>query len=298
MNTMLIYTGIKRLALGEQEEIFLADGLKLVKPNPLLLSGRMRYAQSEREYDEAEEASHYLVYSYEDFPVVRGREEPKDHNAMFYGSLMALQIVKPVCTLGFVYRGTHYGEDSMHTAIEHMPPMHVGEWASRKTFDRACLSEAIAFIPRVQAALTGASVPEKNAITALQLGLETYAYHQYIAGLLWVIGMEAIFDSESKNDFSDKLCKLLGADTRVFPDWNNVPNPPHWTVKGIALDLYMFRSKLAHGVDLRQAAQDKKTPVDLLKMVQLHGYSQERSHARVLCEAACYLLCRVIQLSI
>ena len=63
--------------------------------------------------------------------------------------------------------------------------MQAGEWARLKRFDSVCLSQAVALISRVQAAITGGSVAQKNAITTLQLGLETYGYHRYIAGLLW-----------------------------------------------------------------------------------------------------------------
>lgn len=298
MDKEIIYTGIKHLDLGDEEVVPLVDGLTLVKPNPFLLSGRMRCAQNEYEYEEAEKVSRYLVYRYEHFPVVPPEQKIKDPDAMFYGGLMALQIVKPVSTLGFVYRGTDYGEASIHPAIEHLPQMVAGEWARLKRFDTTCLSEAIALIPHVQASLTGASIPQKNAITTLQLGMETYAYHQYIAGLLWVMGMEAIFDSQNRNDFSDKLCNLLGPDTPAFPNWTAVTEPPLWRVKDIAMDLYMLRNKLAHGVDLRSAASDKTTPVDLLKVVRLHEYSQDRYYSMLLSEAACYLLCRVIQRAI
>jgi hypothetical protein len=294
----LIYTGIKHLEIGNEDEVPLAEGLRLVKPTPFLLSGRIRHAMNGFEYEEAEKASHYLVYRYEHFPVVPPGQEIKDPDAMFYAGLMALQIVKPVSTLGFIYRGTDYGGPSINAAIQAMPPIRIAEWARLKRFDVGCLSEAITFIPRVQAALTGSSIPPKNAITALQLGMEIYAYHQYIAGLLWVMGMEAIFDSRNKNDFSNKLCNLLGPNAPAFPDWTALVSPPTKTVQDIAVDLYMLRSKLAHGVDLRSAANDKTTPVDLLKTVQLHEYSQERPYSTLLSEAACYLLCRVIQRTI
>lgn len=298
MNKELIYTGIQYLDIGDDEQVPLGNDLALVKPNSLLLSGRTRYAQNEHEYKEAEEASRYLVYRYEQPLFVGETETPTNPDAMFYGGLMALQIVKPTNTLGFVYSGTDYGGDSINAAIERRHPIHAPEWATVKCFDTTCLSEAIALVPRVQAALAGSSVPPKNAIIALQLGLEMYAYHQYIGGLLWVMGMEAIFDSQNRNDFSKKLCNLLGADTPVFPNWTTLTAPFQRTVQQIAVDLYMLRNKLAHGVDLRSAASDKKTRVDLLKIVRLHEYSDERNYSMLLSEAACYLLCRVIQRTI
>jgi hypothetical protein len=294
MNEDLIYTGIRALDIGDEDEVRLAEGLTLVKPNAFLLSGRMRYAQNGFEFEEAEKVSRYIVFRYKHDPAADWTLT-KEPNAMFNGGLMALQIAKPVSTLGFIYRGTDYGRPTIYAAIEALPPMRAPEWARLKRFDTACLTQAAALVPRVQAALTGSSIPEKNAITTLQLGLETYSYHPYIAGLLWVMGMEAIFDSQNRHDFNDKLCRLLGPDTLAFPDWTDLVGPPAWTVEDVAMDLYMLRNKLAHGVDLRSAASDKTTPVDLLNVVQLHEDSGGRYYSTVLAEVACYLLCRVIQ---
>jgi hypothetical protein len=56
-----------------------------------------------------------------------------------------------------------------------------------------------------------------------------------------------------------------------------------------------LRSKLAHGADLRKAAIDKKYPVDLIAKVKLTEFSEQTAYATVLCEAACFLLCQVLQ---
>jgi hypothetical protein len=113
--------------------------------------------------------------------------------------------------------------------------------------------------------------------------------------MLCVMGMEARFDSSDRNDFKKKLCACLGASTRVFPDWNAPTFPqPNYTVEEIAIPLYVLRSKLAHGVDLRKAALER-TPVDLLKKVELISELEPRAHALFLSEAAYYLLCQVLQ---
>jgi hypothetical protein len=291
--TQLIYTGVRSLQIGNEDEVPLVAGLSLVKPNPFLLSGRMPETHNQRQYKEAEKVSRYLVYRYQPELYTSGLpEERQNADEAFYGGLMAIQIVKPVSTLGFIFRGEEGGH-TIHASVEERQPMNAGEWARLKRFDQSCLAEAVALIPRVQAAIGGTNIEHKNAITTLQLGLETY--HEYIAGLLWVMGMEAIFDSRNRNDFKDKLCDLLGPDTVVFPDWSDSTKPPQWTVKDIALDLYTLRSKLAHGVDLRKAAMDRSNPVDFLKIIQLHEYSEPKYYSMALCEAACYLLCQVIR---
>ena len=63
----------------------------------------------------------------------------------------------------------------------------------------------------------------------------------------------------------------------------------------IAVELYTLRSKIAHGVGLRKAAQDSKAPVDLLKKIHLTHASGDTAYCVVLSEAAIYLLCEVIR---
>jgi hypothetical protein len=60
----------------------------------------------------------------------------------------------------------------------------------------------------------------------------------------------------------------------------------------------MLRNKLAHGADLRKAAVDKTTPVDLVKRVRLVDGLEDLPNAHLLSEAACYLLCQVLEKTI
>ncbi len=146
-------------------------------------------------------------------------------------------------------------------------------------------------ITRIQRVTDENQVQPINALILLQLGLEHF--HPLIAGLFWVMGMEAIFDSANRNDFKNKLCGCLGEDTLAFPHWST-PGPTY-TVGEIAAGLYMLRNKLAHGRDLREAKTDKSTPVDLIKQVQPPGFPEPTANAELLSEAACYLLCQVLQ---
>ena len=111
-----------------------------------------------------------------------------------------------------------------------------------------------------------------------------------------MIGMEAIFDSGDRHDFKKKLCECIGRTTSAFPDWlSPIYPPPKETVEEIAIPLYTLRSKLAHGADLRKAMLDPRFPVDLVKEVSLISEMGTRSNAEHLAEAACYLLCQVLQ---
>jgi hypothetical protein len=139
--------------------------------------------------------------------------------------------------------------------------------------------------------VNGPSAERRNAFILLQLGLEHF--HPLISGLLWVMGLEAIFDSADRNDFKKKLCECLGSSTKAFPDWN--VRQPDYTVEDIAIHLYTLRSKVAHGVDLRKSALHPKYPVDLLEKHTLRHSFEEVPYALILSEAACYLLCQVLR---
>jgi len=116
--------------------------------------------------------------------------------------------------------------------------------------------------------------------------------------------MEAILDSKDRWDFETKLCELLGASTLAFPDWNSPDfSPPNYTVKNLAVHLYILRSKVAHGADLREAARDKNSPVDLSELKEYMPASPRSydpspetvQYATILGEAAIYLLGQVLE---
>ena len=143
----------------------------------------------------------------------------------------------------------------------------------------------------VQTITGGSNAEKKNAIHLLQLGLEHF--HPLIAGLLWVMGLDAIFDSGAAQKFKNDLCNYLGAQTHVYPPWN--AGQPDWTLGDIAGELYVMRNKLVHGVDLRKAMTDKKFPVNLVEKRALLSSLEPAPYALLLSEAACYLLCQVLQ---
>ena len=250
-----------------------------------MLSHRWDWAQSNGEMQEETGATRYLVCEYSAWiPGERlgGARERGDNR--FYAGLMAIQVIKPIRTLGFIYRGQ---------GIERRPPMEPGLWASMNRFDDAMLAQVPAMIDRIHPVMEGKSVEQKNALTLLQLGLEHF--HPYVAGLLWATGLEAIFDSGGKEAFKKKLCGCLGPQTHVFPNWHSEPDAPQYTVEEVAIPLFVLRNKLAHGADLRSAATDKKYPVDLTQKVSLTPDCDVVNYALLLSDAACHLLCQVLR---
>ena len=283
-----MFSGLRGVEVGDDAEVGLGNGFSLVKPNEYLLSARDHDSMTGREFADAASVSRYLVYKHK--PLFRGTtyEELK---AIFQCGLLALQVIKPVRTLGILFYGDYTpGSGFSLQCIERRPEMEPGPEALKKTFDQELLKLVPSTIESIRQIMKGTSAESRNAFILLQLGLEHY--HPLIAGLLWVMGLEAIFDSGDKKVFKKKLRDCLGPSTRVFPDWN--AQQPNYTVDDIAIDLYTLRNKLAHGADLRKAASDKKFPVDLIEKHTLPD-SSEPAYALILSEAACYLLCQVLR---
>jgi hypothetical protein len=295
MTTGLIYMGLRYVAADGEDEIALGDGLTLVKPNPFYLSARWSQAMGEREIEDEATASRFLVCKYP-MPDVGEADWEANQKGLnrFRSGIMAFQVIKPIETLGFIYYGrTYIGDAFSINRVERHPKMDGRQWARMKKFEPAMLEVVPDMIQRIQAVWNADNAERKNAVTFLQLGLESS--HPYVSGLLCVMGLEAIFDSDNRNDFKRKLCDCLGPTTLAFPDWNAPTAPPPYTVEDIAIPLYMLRNKLAHGVDLRKAAADRSTPVDLTAKVKLTEHSGPTAYSLVLSQAAIFLLCQVLQ---
>jgi hypothetical protein len=289
VSTDTIHTALLGIASGGEDHIRLGDGLWLVRPNTQLLSHRWDWVQSQGEMQEEEErTSRYLVCEYPSW--IEGEDSAITQNRgmdRFYAGLIAIQIIKPIRTLGLIYRHPQL-------QYEKRRPMEPGQWAMMNEFDDTMLAQIPGMIERIQPAINGKNVEQRNALTLLQLGLEHF--HPYIAGLLWVTGLEAIFDSGGREEFKKKLCECLGQDTLAFPNWHSRPNAPPYTVEEIAIPLFTLRNKLAHGADLRSAAKDPKHPVDFTRQMSLTQDTGDVNYAVLLSEAACHLLCQVLRI--
>ncbi|HEV2495177.1 MAG TPA: hypothetical protein VG204_19115 [Terriglobia bacterium] len=283
-------TGLTGIALGREPEIALSDGFLLSQRTPQL--GRV--LDDPFWMGTAEKSS---LKSVDCFFCLKSRTPlPTDQEAnRFQNGLMALQIVKPVPSIGWIFQGTAFGSGYItvnHT--ERRPPMFAGEWAQLSPFDLKQINQSRALLPKVLARMETGSAEQRNSVILFQLALEHF--HPLVKGFFAVMGLEAALGSYGRQDFRKKLCSCLGESTQVFPDWNSSSiAPPKYVVGDIALHLYTLRSKIAHGVDLRKAARDTNVPVDLMRKVELIEHLEARPYAVLLSEAALYILCLVLQ---
>ena len=174
-----MYTALRSIANDGEEEISLAGGLSLIRPNEQLLAHRWKWVMNEQEFAEEATASRYLMCRYPSW-ISDGDAEIAG-SAKFYSGLMAIQIIKPVQTLGFIHS---------RQRIERRHPMVAGSWARMTEFDVDMLRRVSPLIERIQRVMRADSTDRKNAITLLQLGLDQP--HPYVAGLLWLMGLLAL----------------------------------------------------------------------------------------------------------
>lgn len=290
---VLTVVGLRGVHLGSDGDVILTPELSLRRATDSLLAAGDVLLMSKIQREAMKRFSWFLVQR-----TVQSQGRMADANICYESlqdGLMAFQIIKPVETDGFFFLGDQASGERAYWHGTHIRwPMSAGQWARLRAFDTSLLNKALPMLYRVRALMAGSDIPKKNAVHLLQLALEHP--HPYIACLLAVTGMEAIFDSKDRWDFERKLCDLLGASTLAFPDWNSPDFPPlTYTVKGLAVHLYTLRSKVAHGADLRKAAHDRNSPVDLLQLQEYIPQGEPVVYATLLGEAAIYLLCQVLQ---
>jgi hypothetical protein len=222
-SVLWIFTGLQNIDMAGQQEIKLTDRLVLQRPNPLLLSCRDPHALGGRDFQQAKNASCFLLLR-ENASPLRTPEREK-YVSRIQNAVMAFQIIKPIYTYGFIFQAIQHVPATLNLErTQGRPPMDPGLWAKRRMFDEALLSEVPATIARVQNVMDGNNIRKRNAIHLFQLALEHY--HPYVAALLAVAGIEAVLDCWDRKEFKQSLCDCLGASAQAFPDWNSPEVPP------------------------------------------------------------------------
>jgi hypothetical protein len=101
------------------------------------------------------------------------------------------------------------------------------------------------------AAVESGCVQIINPFRFLEIGLQTAVNHRRAGAVLWMMGLDGLLAAERQMVFSNRLQKLLGKDTRIFPeDWAG--RRPTYTVGELAASMFEFRSLIAHGKEILQ----------------------------------------------
>src|SRR5208282_5567477 len=117
----------------------------------------------------------------------------------FQDGLMAMQIIKPVPSLGLIFQADDYGGSLSHVSVQERPQMSAGDWAELRRFDNKLITQLDELMPKVLSLMRNGSAEQKNSVNLLQFSLEHL--HPLIKGLFAVMGLEAVFDSKDRWEF-------------------------------------------------------------------------------------------------
>lgn len=287
------FTGLVNVKLTGLEPIELTSALFLYGPDKRLLGAPTQMDLNQHQLAIHRETGCFLVHRVGHSTI--HASEWDGYKSTLQDALMSFQILKPLATGGFYFQCKESDDRILPPfSLEARSPMDPGQWPRLRTFDASLVKEVPGMIAKVAIITSGAQVRMKNAIYLFQLALEHH--HPAIACLLAVSSIEAVLDTSGANDFEEKLCNLLGADSRVFPDWNSPDyEQPHYTVRELAYDLHKLRSKIVHGDDLRNAKGKSGDPIDFS---QLRPFLQERadpSYRELLYQSSICLAAKALQ---
>jgi len=161
-------------------------------------------------------------------------------------------------------------------------------WARIYHLSNRDLSEFRPLLASLDKAIADNSIRIINPFRLLQNGM--FSSEVYVRHLLFVAGLDALLMAGGRSNFVERLKRLLGSTSLVFPPlgYAGYTPQPSYTVEGLADDMFQLRSTVAHG---------GKIPSKFLETVTgfpLPGL-EDRTYSEVLCDAAIALLCAALR---
>jgi hypothetical protein len=208
--------------------------------------------------------------------------------------MLGFQIWAPKGWSGLIVNSELMDDGSRRVVTVARPePYAVSRWAQLLKIDDLAVNDLKALIAGTLSALESESVACRNPFQYFELGLQTAVNHMKAGALLWMIGLDALLAAQKDTVFSARLCRLLGKDTRVFPN-DYAGRRPVYTVGSVALDIYHLRNQIAHGDRIRPEYMEKSEfqfePPEL-RYLRIG----ECSYQSVLYEGALFILCAALR---
>jgi hypothetical protein len=190
---------------------------------------------------------------------IETRGEQYDLNALLARSaddlrtaMLAFQIWAPKGWPGTIINTERTETGSLKVeSVRCAEPYVTTRWGDALSLKNLLVSELGCLIDGVQSALDLPSAESKNPFQYLEIGLQTAVNHFKAGALLWMIGVDSLLGAQRESFFESRLCRLLGEQTRVFPD-DSVGRRPAYTVRDVAADIYKMRNQIAHGDRVRE----------------------------------------------
>jgi hypothetical protein len=137
-------------------------------------------------------------------------------------------------------------------------PYPMSRWSNLIDIKKLDTDELAPLVEGTLVALESTSVPAKNPFQFLEIGLQTAFNHVRAGALLWTMGLDGLLAAEKQDRFAERLKRLLGENTLVFPE-DGVGRRPVYTVGEVAAKMYDLRNLIAHG---KEILETYRKPID------------------------------------
>src|SRR5258708_3517971 len=216
--------------------------------------------------------------------------ESRELLGTLWQAVLSMQIVCPFASrnifLAFTETSTGYvdwGNDIRQPSVTGLigkitSPKHVG------------FTDYDNILAGVRKAFSQSIIRLVNPLYLLQLGLESN--HRYVPTLLLTAALDMlVMAGGSTRYFCDRVHKLLGSTTYVFPKTELDRQPKH-QMNEVTEELWNLRSHIAHG---KRIPENLRAPCSLFDIdnrpINVVNYSKDK----LLKEAALYILCAALQ---
>jgi len=264
-----------------------------VRPNPKISESEyLHWALSKREIDDLKNRPNWLCCEFPDAGAY-GSNRQQRAAWIIRQAALALQIVAPIGSFeAQIITLKRRSEGIFVEGMDHRPPQSTLPWARIIGFDKNSERDLPLVVSGVQKAFALRSVRLINALNFFELGLEATSLH--IQFFLWTTALDGLLMAAgSPTAFRERLCRLFGQSSFVLPSIEL--GQPRYKVEEMAADLYEFRSKIAHGLELPKKFWEKvpfeNTNGTLIDIVS----PNPRPYYEVLTECSLFLLCRFLR---
>jgi hypothetical protein len=246
------------------------------------------------EIGESATTGFWLCYEFENnYPPdnVRYRRRQDAALKLMLHAMYSIQILVPIGApnLSLLFRQTDNGP--ILDASLHRPAWIGTVWARLCDVPGSFGEEIPVLLDRVHEAFQKPKLRHQIPVWLLEQGL--IAPDRHIRILLWATGLDGITQSGGTVAFADRLCRLLGPDTGIFPPGCTI-RKPGYRVTEVAGDLYLLRNEMAHGLPFHE--KFRKTRGFLAEDGDPISpeFAQYR-YDQVLEECAAFLLCKALR---
>lgn len=240
------------------------------------------------------EQSHWLCIESQCAPTRNRDSLLQSMASVLRGAMLAFQIWAPKGWMGILVNSALRDDGTVSVINVCLPESYaVSRWANLLRVDNLSVDQLKILMVGTLSALESDSIPSRNPFQYLEIGLQTAVNHPKAGALLWMIGLDSLLAAHGEAMFAARLCRLLGKDSRVFPD-DYAGRRPVYTIGDVASDIYQLRNQIAHGDRIRPKYLEKSEfRFDPPALRYLH--IGEWSYQSLLWEAALFTLCAALR---